>query len=91
MIDTAASTITPLNTGGYTSFGRLAVTGAGLTDPEGELTVVTVAGSATKAQAVVMLQVRWGGGDACGWEPSRLISMETHMPYSAAWVREMMG
>lgn len=57
VIDTSTSQLTPLDTG-FTSFGRLAVTGAGLSDAEGDLTVVTVAGSASKAGAVVMLQVR---------------------------------
>lgn len=56
LIDTTTSQLTPLATG-FTSFGRLAVTGPGLADSQGELTVVTVAGSATKGQAVVMLQV----------------------------------
>jgi hypothetical protein len=56
LIDTATSQLTPLATG-YSSFGRLAVTGPGLSDPQGGLTLVTVAGSASKAQAVVMLQV----------------------------------
>lgn len=59
MIDTSSSKLTPLDTG-YSSFGRLAVTGAGLSDAEGDITVVTVAGSASKAGAVVMLQVRLG-------------------------------
>lgn len=56
VIDTATSKLTPLDTG-FTSYGRLAVTGTGLADAEGDLTVVTVAGSASKAGAVVMLQV----------------------------------
>jgi hypothetical protein len=57
VIDTTSSKLTALNTG-YSSFGRLAVTGPGLGDAEGDITVVTVAGSASKAGAVVMLQVR---------------------------------
>jgi hypothetical protein len=62
LIETSSSKLTPLATG-FTSFGRLAVTGPGLSDPQGEITVVTVAGSATKSSAVVMLQVRmWVGG-----------------------------
>jgi hypothetical protein len=56
LIDTSTSQLTPLATG-YSSFGRLAVTGPGLADPKGSLTLVTVAGSASKAGAVVMLQV----------------------------------
>lgn len=57
VIDTPTSQLTQLDTG-FTAFGRLAVTGPGLADAEGEITVVTVAGSASKAGAVVMLQVR---------------------------------
>ena len=56
LIETSSSKLTPLATG-FTSFGRLAVTGPGLSDHQGEITVVTVAGSATKSSAVVMLKV----------------------------------
>lgn len=56
VIDTSTSTLTPLDTG-FTSFSRLAVTGPGLTAPEGDLTIVTVAGSASKGSAVVQLKV----------------------------------
>jgi len=60
VIDTTTSQLTPLDTG-YTSFSKLAVSGPGLTDPQGDITLVTVAGSASKASAVVMLKVPAGG------------------------------
>jgi hypothetical protein len=51
VIDTTTSSLTRLNTG-YSSYGKLAV----LQSSDG-LTVVTVAGSPSKAQALVKLQV----------------------------------
>jgi hypothetical protein len=61
VIDTTSSKLTALDTG-YSSYGRLAVTGPGLSDAEGDITLVTVGGSASKAGAVVMLQVGSRGG-----------------------------
>jgi hypothetical protein len=52
VIDTATSSLTRISTG-YCSYGKLAV----LQSSEG-LTVVTVAGSPSKPQALVKLQVR---------------------------------
>lgn len=51
VVNTEQSTLTRLNTG-LTSFDRLNVA-----EVDGKLTVVTVASSASKAQALVMLQV----------------------------------
>eukprot|EP00878_Enallax_costatus_P005601 GHUV01005874.1.p1 GENE.GHUV01005874.1~~GHUV01005874.1.p1 ORF type:complete len:700 (+),score=125.31 GHUV01005874.1:43-2142(+) len=56
VIDITSKALTWLDTG-YTMFSRLAVVGAGVESEDGDLTVVTIAGSASKASAVVQLQV----------------------------------
>lgn len=57
VVDVKHKTLTRLDTG-FTAFGKLAVVGGGVADADAELTIVTVAGSAGKASAVVRLQVR---------------------------------
>lgn len=57
VIDIKSKSLTRLETG-YTSFGRLAVVGEGVHDADRDLTIVTIAGSASKASVVVQLQVR---------------------------------
>eukprot|EP00879_Flechtneria_rotunda_P016022 GHRR01016758.1.p1 GENE.GHRR01016758.1~~GHRR01016758.1.p1 ORF type:complete len:650 (+),score=174.18 GHRR01016758.1:481-2430(+) len=56
LINIASNTLQRLDTG-YTSFGKLAVSGRGVQEEGGELTLVTTAGSANKPSAVVQLKV----------------------------------
>lgn len=56
VIDVKRKTLTQLDTG-FTAFGKLAVVGGGVDDADAGLTIVTTAGSAGKASAVVQLQV----------------------------------
>lgn len=63
IIDVKQKTLKRLDTG-YTSFRKLAVTGGGVHDPNAGLLIVTTAGSASKASAIVQLQV--GNCDCLG-------------------------
>jgi hypothetical protein len=56
LIDTSTSSVTPLDTG-FSNFGKLAVAQPGLQQDDGSLIIVTTAGSARQAPAVVCLKV----------------------------------
>lgn len=56
LIDTHTSSMTVLDTG-FSNFGKLAVAQPGLQEGDGSLIIVTTAGSASQAPAVVCLRV----------------------------------